>query len=134
MDGFESYEAFDLSLGQKQRITIAGVLALSPKVIVFDEPTAMLDPEGKKDILDIVRKLKEKGYTIVYITNVIDEIFVSDRVIVIEDGKIVREFETKDVLDNVDFLKCKGMVIPKAIEIKDRLASLGIEVDLYDLI
>ena len=134
MDGFESYEAFDLSLGQKQRITIAGVLALSPKVIVFDEPTAMLDPEGKKDILDIVRKLKEKGYTIVYITNVIDEIFVSDRVIVIEDGKIVREFETKDVLDNVDFLKCKGMVIPKAIEIKDRLASLGIEVELYDLI
>lgn len=134
MDGFEGYEAFDLSLGQKQRITIAGVLALSPKVIVFDEPTAMLDPEGKKDILDIVRKLKEKGYTIVYITNVIDEIFVSDRVIVIEDGKIVREFETKDVLDNVDFLKCKGMVIPKAIEIKDRLASLGIEVDLYDLI
>lgn len=134
MEEFENSEAFDLSLGQKQRVTIAGVLAILPRVIVFDEPTAMLDPEGKKAVLDIVFRLKENGYTIVYITNVIDEVFVSDRVIMLDAGKIVKEFETKDILDNVQFLKCSGLAIPKAIELREKLASRGISIELQDLI
>lgn len=81
-------EAYELSLGQKQRVTIAGVLAISPKVIVLDEPTAMLDPEGKKDVRNIIKKLKENGFTIVYVTNVEEEISLADRVIKLENGRI----------------------------------------------
>jgi len=81
-------EAYELSLGQKQRVTIAGVLAISPKVIVLDEPTAMLDPEGKKDVRNIIKKLKEDGFTIVYVTNVEEEISLADRVIELENGRI----------------------------------------------
>lgn len=81
-------EAYELSLGQKQRVTIAGVLAISPKVIVLDEPTAMLDPEGKKDVRNIIKKLKEDGFTIVYVTNVEEEISLADRVIKLENGRI----------------------------------------------
>ncbi len=81
-------EAYELSLGQKQRVTIAGVLAISPKVIVLDEPTAMLDPEGKKDVRNIIKKLKENGFTIVYVTNVEEEISLADRVIELENGRI----------------------------------------------
>lgn len=81
-------EAYELSLGQKQRVTIAGVLAISPKVIVLDEPTAMLDPEGKKDVRNIIKKLKMDGFTIVYVTNVEEEISLADRVIELENGRI----------------------------------------------
>lgn len=84
-------EAYDLSLGQKQRITIASVLAIKPKFIIMDEPTAMLDPEGKEDVRKIISDLKEKGFTIVYVTNIRDEIFLSDRVINIENGRITEQ-------------------------------------------
>lgn len=74
--------------GQKQRVTIAGVLSISPKIIVLDEPTAMLDPEGKKDVRNIIKKLKQDGFTIVYVTNVEEEISLADRVIELENGRI----------------------------------------------
>lgn len=126
--------SYDLSLGQKQRITIAGVLSIKPKIIILDEPTAMLDPEGKESIKNIVRRLKEKCFTIIYITNIIDEIFLSDRAIVLENGRVIKEFETKDILDNIDFLKEKGITIPKAVYTMKRLQERGIEIDLLDLI
>ena len=134
MEKFLNEEAFELSLGQKQRITIAGVLALKPKYIVMDEPTAMLDPEGKEEIKKIVKKLKEKGYTIIYITNIIDEIFMSDRVVVLENGKIEKEFKPKDILENVEFLKSKGIALPKEITILEKLKNKGIDINLDDLI
>lgn len=84
-------EAYELSLGQKQRVTIAGVLSVKPKVIVLDEPTAMLDPEGKEDVRNIIIKLKEKGFTIVYVTNITEEFEIADRIIKMEDGRIVGE-------------------------------------------
>lgn len=84
-------EAYELSLGQKQRVTIAGVLSVKPKVIVLDEPTAMLDPEGKEDVRNIIIKLKEKGFTIVYVTNITEEFEIADRIIKMEDGIIVGE-------------------------------------------
>ena len=88
MQEYINKSAYELSLGQKQRVTIAGVLSIKPKYIIMDEPTAMLDPEGKNDIKDIVKKLKDLGFTIIYITNIIDEIFISDRIIILEKGLV----------------------------------------------
>jgi len=127
-------EAYELSLGQKQRITIAGVLSIEPKFIVMDEPTAMLDPEGKEDIKKIIRDLKEKGFTIIYITNIIDEIFISDRVIMMEKGSIIKGFEINDVMNNIEFLREKGITIPKAVDTLKKLEAKGIEVKLSELI
>ncbi len=90
--------------------------------------------EGKEDIRNIVKELKKDGFTIIYITNVIDEIFLADRVILLEKGKIIKEFRTEDILDNVDFLKNHEISIPKAVEIKNRLESKGINIDLEELI
>lgn len=134
MENFINKEAYELSLGQKQRVIIAGVLSVRPKYIVMDEPTAMLDPEGKEDIKKIVKELKSLGYTIIYITNIIDEIFISDRIIVLENGNIAKEFETKEILDNIDFLKEKGIKIPKAIETMQKLKEKGIEIKFEELI
>ena len=100
----------------------------------MDEPTAMLDPEGKEDIKKIVKELKSLGYTIIYITNIIDEIFISDRIMVLENGNIAKEFETKEILDNIDFLKEKGIKIPKAIETMQKLKEKGIEIKFEELI
>lgn len=133
MENYIDKEAYELSLGQKQRITIAGVLSVKPKYIVMDEPTAMLDPEGKEEIKKIVNELKNLGYTIIYITNIIDEIFISDRVIVLENGKIAKEFRREKLLENIDFLKEKGIQIPKTVEIMQRLKEKGIEINLEEL-
>lgn len=133
MENYIDKEAYELSLGQKQRITIAGVLSVKPKYIVMDEPTAMLDPEGKEEIKKIVNELKNLGYTIIYITNIIDEIFISDRVIVLENGKIAKEFRREELLENIDFLKEKGIQIPKTVEIMQRLKEKGIEINLEEL-
>lgn len=127
-------EAYELSLGQKQRITIAGILSIKPKYIVMDEPTAMLDPEGKEEIQKIIKNLKKEGYTIIYITNIIDEIFISDRVVVLEKGKLIKEFKTQDILENIDFLKEKGIRIPKEIEIFQKLKAKGIKINIEDII
>ncbi len=133
MENYIDKEAYELSLGQKQRITIAGVLSVKPKYIVMDEPTAMLDPEGKEEIKNIVNELKNLGYTIIYITNIIDEIFISDRIIVLENGKIAKEFRREELLENIDFLKEKGIQIPKTVEIMQRLKEKGIEINLEEL-
>ncbi len=134
MEEYIDKEAYELSLGQKQRVTIAGVLSVKPKYIVMDEPTAMLDPEGKEDIKKIVKELKNLGYTIIYITNIIDEIFISDRVIVMENGKIAKEFKTKEIIENIAFLKEKGIKIPKPIETMQKLREKGIKINLEELI
>ncbi len=134
MEEYKEKEAYELSLGQKQRITIAGVLSLKPKYIVMDEPTAMLDPEGKEDIRKIVKNLKSMGYTIIYITNIIEEIFLSDRVVVLEKGEIAKELKTSEILDNIDFLKSKGITIPKEIEIIKHLEEKGINIPLSEII
>ncbi len=134
--GMEEYineEAYELSLGQKQRITIAGTLSVNAKYIVMDEPTAMLDSEGKEAILNIVKNLKREGYTIIYITNIIDEIFIANRVVVLEKGSIIREFETRDILENANFLKEKSIKLPKTVEMFQKLQEKNIEVKLEDL-
>lgn len=133
MEEYLNKDAYELSLGQKQRITIAGVISISPKYIIMDEPTAMLDPEGKEEIRKIVKKLKDLGFTIIYITNIIDEIFISDRVVMLEKGKIIKEFNTKNILENIDFLKKNGITIPKAVQIMKKLKEKGIDIGLEEL-
>ena len=108
MEEYIDKGTYELSLGQKQRITIAGVLAVAPKLIIMDEPTAMLDPEGKEDVRNIIKKLKEKGFTIIYITNIIDEIFISDRIIALKKGKVIHDLKTNDI--DIKQLKEKGIV------------------------
>lgn len=134
MEEYIDKEAYELSLGQKQRVTIAGVLSIKPKYIIMDEPTAMLDPEGKNDIKEIVKGLKQLGYTIIYITNIIDEILISDKIIILEKGKIIKQIETKDIMENIEFLKSIGITIPKAIEMAKKLKSKGIDIDFREII
>ena len=121
-------DAYDLSLGQKQRIAIAGILAINPDYIIFDEPTTMLDPEGKQDIYDIISELKNKK-TIIYITNVIDEILMADRIVVLENGEVINVFNKNDILENVLFLKQHNFKLPQIIEALTRLQENGININ-----
>lgn len=111
-----------LSGGQKQRIAIAGVVALEPKCIVFDEPTAMLDPKGRKDIVDTVLHLnKDKGITIVYITHKMEEAILADRVIAMKDGHIELMGSPKEVFTQVDRIRALGLECPLAAEVASAL-------------
>ena len=129
MKDYINSEAYDLSLGQKQRIAIAGVLAINPDYIIFDEPTTMLDPEGKEDIYDIISEIKDKK-TIIYITNIIDEILMADKIIVLENGEIINIFNKTDIFENVNFLKQHNFKIPQIIETIIKLRDNGYNIDL----
>lgn len=130
MDEYVNSETYELSLGQKQRITISGVIALNPKYIVLDEPTAMLDPEGKEKVYEIVRNLKSQGYTIIYITNLIDEILITDKAIVLEDGRIIKTFMKKDILEQIEFLKEHEIKIPDMVKIVYELKNKGVNLKI----
>lgn len=132
MEAFLKSEAYDLSLGQKQRITIAGAMATDPKYIVLDEPTTMIDPQGKEDVYKIIRELKKDNYTIIYITNLIDEILMSDRVAVIEDGRIINIFDKKDVLNKIEYLREHEIKIPSFVELVYELKNKGIDIDIKE--
>ena len=106
MDGFQTDTPSKLSGGQKQRIAIAGILAMKPQCIVLDEPTAMLDPVGRKDVMDTVHRLnKENNITIILITHYMDEAVSADKVYVIDDGKIVMKGVPKEVFSQVERMK-----------------------------
>ena len=130
MQEFLNSEIYNLSLGQKQRVTIAGAVAQEPKYIVLDEPTTMIDPEGKEEVYSLIKNLKEQNYTIIYITNFIDEILMSDRVIVIENGQIINDFQKKDILDNIEFLKEHGIRIPYGVELVYELKKNGVNIEI----
>lgn len=118
-----------LSGGQKQRVAIAGVLAMNPEVIVFDEPTAMLDPSGRKDVMNHAVKLnKERKKTIINITHFMDEAVISDRVIVMDKGQIVLDGTPKEVFANVDLIKSFGLDVPQVTELAFKLKNSGIDI------
>jgi energy-coupling factor transport system ATP-binding protein len=125
-------DAFDLSMGQKQRVTIASVLAMQPACIIFDEPTAMLDPKGKKDIHTIIVDLHKKGLTIVYVTNVIDEVLSADRIIILNHGHIQYEFKREELFDNIEKLRELGLETPMIVDIIMRLKNKGITMAVKD--
>lgn len=107
-----------LSGGQKQRVAVAGIIAMKPMCIVLDEPTAMLDPSGRKEVMDTVKMLnKQDGITIVLITHYMDEAVQADRVVVIDDGKIKADGTPRNVFKDVDKMKSMGLDVPQATEL-----------------
>lgn len=118
-----------LSGGQKQRIAIAGVIAMKPKCIILDEPTAMLDPVGRKEVMDTILKLnKEEGITIVHITHFMDEAVNADRVVVMEDGNIVLQGMPREVFPKVEELKKLGLDVPQVTELAKELKKVGMDI------
>ena len=126
---YKEHTPSKLSGGQKQRIAIAGVLAMKPECIVFDEPTAMLDPVGRKDVMDTILRLnQEEGMTIVLITHYMDEAVRAEKVIVIDDGNMVLEGTPKEVFPQVETLKSYGLDVPQVTETAYELKKMGIPI------
>ena len=118
-----------LSGGQKQRIAIAGVLAMKPDCIVLDEQTAMLDPVGRKEVLETVHRLnKEEGITIVYITHFMEEAVTSDRVVVMKNGKLLHDGTPREIFSQVPMLKELGLDVPVAAEVAAKLRLDGVSL------
>ena len=118
-----------LSGGQKQRVAIAGILAMSPKYIILDEPTAMLDPSGRREVIDTLVKLnKEENKTIILITHYMEEAAISDRVVVMEDGNIVISGKPREVFSQVEEIKKLGLDVPQVTELAYELKKDGIEI------
>ena len=123
-----------LSGGQKQRVAIAGVLAMRPECIVLDEPTAMLDPAGRREVLDTVKRLnREQGITVVLITHHMDEAAQADRLIVMHDGHIVADDSPALVFQNVDGLRSLGLEVPEPVALLYELRQAGVDVPLTAL-
>ena len=120
-----------LSGGQKQRIAIAGVIAMEPKCIVLDEPTAMLDPKGRREVMETVAKLnKEKGITVVLITHHMDEAARADRVVVIHKGVIRADGKPKEVFADIDYMHELGLAAPETVELCWELNKRGFDLPL----
>ena len=117
-----------LSGGQKQRIAIAGVVAMKPQCIIFDEPTAMLDPKGRQEIMEIIRELHEDGITVILITHFMEEAAEAQRVIVMHDGKVLMDGSPAEVFSRREELQAVNLDIPLAVEIAAKLRDKGIDV------
>ena len=118
-----------LSGGQKQRIAIAGVLAMKPDCIVLDEPTAMLDPKGRLEVLETIHRLnKEEGITIVIITHFMEEAVTADRVVVMKNGVKLQEGTPREIFTQVDTLKDLGLDVPVAAEVASKLIHKGVDI------
>lgn len=119
-----------LSGGQKQRVAIAGVLAMKPKCIVLDEPTAMLDPGGRKEVIEAVRELNEKEHiNIILITHYMEETIYSDRIFVMDHGKIVLDGTPEYIFSDISRLEKYSLEVPQAIYIANRLREAGFNID-----
>lgn len=117
-----------LSGGQKQRISIAGILAMKPECIIFDEPTAMLDPQGKREVMDIIFRLKREGITIILITHFMDEAAVADKIYVMNEGRIIIEGTPSEVFKQRERLFAASMDVPLVSKIVFGLREKGVDV------
>ena len=118
-----------LSGGQKQRVAVAGVLVMRPKIIVFDESTAMLDPVGRRDVFSLARKLnREEGITVVWITHFMDEAVLADRVAVMDDGKIAMLGAPREVFAHVDEIRALGLDVPEMMRLAAELRRKGLKL------
>lgn len=118
-----------LSGGQKQRVAIAGILAMRPKCIILDEPTAMLDPSGRKEVIRTIKDVnKEYGITIILITHYMEEAVEADRIVVMDEGKVKLEGTPKEVFSNVSLMKKIGLDVPQVTELAYELRNCGIDI------
>ena len=118
-----------LSGGQKQRIAIAGIVAMKPKCIVLDEPTAMLDPHGRKDVMKVLHELnRREGVTIILITHYMDEVIDADKVFVMDDGKLVMQGKPREIFSQVDRLKELRLDVPQVTELAYELKKSGLDM------
>ncbi len=129
MEAFREKSPNRLSGGQKQRVAIAGVLAMEPDCIILDEPTAMLDPKGRRGVIEAVKDLnKEKGITILLITHYMDEVIDADRIFVMDKGKVVMNDTPEEIFKRVEELKSYGLEVPFATELAWQLRKEGVEL------
>ncbi len=131
---FRTHAPHLLSGGQKQRIAIAGVLAMRPKCVVFDEPTAMLDPQGRRDVMRIIGRMKkELGTTVILITHHMEEAAMADRVVVMSDGQIAMDGAPGEVFTRVEELEALGLTVPDTVKLMWELRQKGVDVPLDTL-
>jgi energy-coupling factor transport system ATP-binding protein len=127
MEEYKDRAVHLLSGGQKQRVAIAGVMAMRPKVLVLDEPTAMLDPRGRREVMAAVQKLnREEKITVVYITHIMEEAVAADRVVVMEEGRIVMTGSPQEVFNHTEQLKELRLDVPMAADMAGRLRQRGL--------
>ena len=139
---FRNSEPHKLSGGQIQRVAIAGIIAMQPECIVLDEPTAMLDPRGRKEVMKTVKLLNSQGITVIFITHYMDEAVQADRVVVMNEGKIILDGKPSEVFVQIDTLKSIGLDVPEAMELTHKLIKKGLTLkrdilninDLFDSI
>ena len=130
MTRYAKHEPHRLSGGQKQRIAIAGVMAMLPECIIFDESTAMLDPLGRKEVMDSIIKLnREKGITVIMITHYMEEAARADRIVVLDDGLCILDGTPTEVFEQEEKLRACGLAIPQCTELVHRLRDAGIMLD-----
>lgn len=129
MTAFKRSEPHKLSGGQKQRVAIAGAIAMRTKCIVLDEPTAMLDPKGRREVLAALKKLnKDFGIAVILVTHYMDEAVGADRVIVMNDGKVSLDGTPQEVFKNVEYLRSVGLDVPKPLELAKELEKRGVTI------
>lgn len=129
---YREHAPSQLSGGQKQRVAIAGIIAMRPDCIVLDEPTAMLDPSGRREVMNTIHMLnREYGITIVLITHYMEEAAQANRVVVMDDGKVVLDNTPKEVFSHVETLKKLGLDVPQVTELAYRLQQAGCPVDVH---
>jgi len=125
---YRNREAHKLSGGQKQRIAIAGAVAMRPDCIVLDEPTAMLDPKGRSQVMKVIRELNEQGITIILITHFMEEVAEADRVLVMKSGQLLRDSAPEDVFADTKLIESAGLEIPAAVLLRNELIKNGINL------
>ena len=126
---YRNHSPNKLSGGQKQRVAIAGVIAMEPECIVLDEPTAMLDPNGRKEVIATIRELnRQKKMTVILITHYMDEVVHADKVYVMDDGKVVMEGTPKEIFSQVDALKALRLDVPQVTELAYELKKAGLDL------
>ncbi|WP_297688213.1 energy-coupling factor transporter ATPase [uncultured Anaerococcus sp.] len=134
MSAFKKRNPSNLSGGQKQRVSIAGVIAMLSDYIIFDEPTAMLDPQGRKDVIDLIQSLnKDYKKTIIYVTHYMEEAVLADKIVVLDSGKKALEGTSREVFSQVDKMKELGLAVPQVTEVAYGLSKKGVKFDRLPL-
>ncbi len=126
MQDFRFSQGHKLSGGQKQRIAIAGVLALKPEIIILDESTAMLDPKGRKEVMNVVKRLNDDGMTVICITHYMEEALMADKIFIMQDGEIVKRGTAKEIFNSSVNVERYGLSLPRAIYIANQLKEAGL--------